>query len=109
MLAPISFERVEKALSTPSGWVELALVLLCFAAGWAVDRAIVARKREGVVPSELAKGAFRIVMPVVALVLLFSGVALMRVEGFELKNPNLRSWTYWAHVITPFADVGRNG
>ncbi len=42
---------------------------------------------------------------VVALVLLFSGIALMRVEGFELKNPNLRSGTYWAHVITPFACV----
>ena len=84
MLAPISFERVEKALSTPSGWVELALVLLCFAAGWAVDRAIVARKREGVVPSELAKGAFRIVMPVVALLLLYFGRAIWRTYGTPL-------------------------
>lgn len=78
MLAPISFERVEKALSTPSGWVELALVLLCFAAGWAVDRAIIARKREGVVPSELAKGASRIAMPVVALLLVYFGRAFWR-------------------------------
>ena len=31
---------------------------------------------------------------VVSLVLLFSGVALMRVEGFEIKNPNLRSVSY---------------
>jgi small-conductance mechanosensitive channel len=84
VLAPISFERVEKALSTPSGWVELALVLLCFAAGWAVDRAIVARKREGVVPSSLAKGAFRIVMPVVALVLLYFGRAFWRSYGTPL-------------------------
>src|SRR5436853_2107388 len=37
----------------------------------------------------------------VSLILLFSGVALMRVEGFEIKNPNLRSLSYWAHVITP--------
>jgi tetratricopeptide (TPR) repeat protein len=41
----------------------------------------------------------------VSLVLLFSGLALMRVEGFEIRNPNLRSGTYWAHVITPFACV----
>ncbi len=84
MLAPLSFERVEKALSTPSGWVELALVILCFAAGWAIDRAIVARKREGVVPSGLAKGAFRIVMPVVALLLLYFGRAFWRSYGTPL-------------------------
>lgn len=42
---------------------------------------------------------------VVALVLLFTGVALMRIEGFELKNPNLRSASYWAHVVTPFLCV----
>ena len=84
MLAPLSFERVEKALSTPSGWVELVLVILCFAAGWAVDRAIVARKREGVVPSGLAKGAFRIVMPVVALLLLYFGRAFWRSYGTPL-------------------------
>ncbi|MBN8248123.1 MAG: hypothetical protein J0L84_11845 [Verrucomicrobia bacterium] len=36
-----------------------------------------------------------------ALVLLFTGIALMRIEGFVLKNPNLRSASYWAHVITP--------
>ena len=41
----------------------------------------------------------------VALALLFTGIALMRIEGFELKDPRLRSATYWAHVITPFACV----
>ncbi|HAB19792.1 MAG TPA: multiheme c-type cytochrome [Verrucomicrobiota bacterium] len=42
---------------------------------------------------------------VVALVLLFSGLALMRLEGFEIRNPNVRSGMYWAHVITPFACI----
>jgi len=37
----------------------------------------------------------------VSLVLLISGIALMRVEGFEIKNPNLRSLSYWLHIITP--------
>ena len=42
---------------------------------------------------------------VISLVLLISGLALMRVEGFEIKNPNVRSITYWAHVIAPFLAV----
>ncbi|MBC8001712.1 MAG: hypothetical protein H7X97_03905, partial [Opitutaceae bacterium] len=42
---------------------------------------------------------------IVSLVLLFTGVALMRFEGFELKNPSARSWAYWAHVITPLVAV----
>jgi tetratricopeptide (TPR) repeat protein len=37
----------------------------------------------------------------ISLVLLLSGIALMRVEGFELKNPNARFVAYWTHVITP--------
>ncbi|MBO60523.1 MAG: hypothetical protein CMO63_00945, partial [Verrucomicrobiales bacterium] len=41
----------------------------------------------------------------ISLVLLFSGLALMRVEGFEIKNPELRAVMYWAHVITPFLAV----
>ena len=41
----------------------------------------------------------------ISLILLFSGLALMRVEGFEIKNPDLRSVMYWAHVITPFLAV----
>src|SRR5947208_4421206 len=41
----------------------------------------------------------------VSLVLLLSGIALMRVEGFEIKNPNARSVAYWAHVVTPLLAV----
>ncbi len=37
----------------------------------------------------------------VSLTLLFTGVALMRFDFFSIKNPNLRSSLYWAHVITP--------
>lgn len=42
---------------------------------------------------------------VVSLVLLFSGVALTRLDFFEIKNPAIRSTSYWAHVITPFFAV----
>ncbi|MCI0748867.1 MAG: tetratricopeptide repeat protein [Verrucomicrobia subdivision 3 bacterium] len=41
----------------------------------------------------------------ISVVVLISGVALMRVEGFEIRNPNARSITYWAHVITPLLAV----
>ena len=34
-------------------------------------------------------------------VLLFSGLLLMRVGGFELKTPAVRSGLYWAHVVAP--------
>jgi hypothetical protein len=42
---------------------------------------------------------------IVSLVLLFTGLALMRIEGFALKDPTVRSMTYWAHVITPLLAV----
>jgi tetratricopeptide (TPR) repeat protein len=41
----------------------------------------------------------------ICLVLLFTGLALMRVEGIEIKDPNVRSGTYWAHVLTPLFAV----
>lgn len=41
----------------------------------------------------------------VSLVLLFSGIALTRLDFFEIKNPTVRSVSYWAHVITPLLAV----
>ena len=41
----------------------------------------------------------------VSLVLLGTGVALMRFDFFSIKNPNLRSPLYWAHVLTPVLAV----
>lgn len=41
----------------------------------------------------------------ISLVLLFSGVALTRLDFFSIKNPAIRSIFYWAHVITPFLAV----
>ena len=38
---------------------------------------------------------------VVCLVLLFSGLALMRLEPFAINNARARSMLYWAHVATP--------
>jgi tetratricopeptide (TPR) repeat protein len=41
----------------------------------------------------------------VSVILLFTGVALTRIEGFEIKNPNARSSLYWVHVLTPLFAV----
>jgi tetratricopeptide (TPR) repeat protein len=41
----------------------------------------------------------------ISLILLFSGVALTRLGSFQIKNPNVRSGAYWAHVITPILTV----
>ena len=40
-----------------------------------------------------------------SLVLLFTGVALMRFDFFSIKNPNARSVLYWAHVLAPLAAI----
>src|SRR4030095_5929625 len=37
----------------------------------------------------------------ISLVLLFTGVALMRFDFFSIKDPRVRSPLYWAHVVTP--------
>ena len=41
----------------------------------------------------------------ISLAVLVSGIALMRLQGFEIKNPNVRRGLYWAHVITPLLAV----
>ncbi len=38
-----------------------------------------------------------------ATVVLVTGVALLRVAGIELRQPALRSLTYWLHVLVPVA------
>jgi tetratricopeptide (TPR) repeat protein len=38
-----------------------------------------------------------------ALVLLVSGIVLTRLGVFEVKDPTVRSVSYWLHVIAPFA------
>ncbi len=40
-----------------------------------------------------------------ALLLLGTGLALMRLDGFEIKDPRTRSWIYWLHLAAPLACV----
>lgn len=40
-----------------------------------------------------------------SIVVLVSGLALFRVGGFELRQPQARSFAYWAHVISPLLSI----
>ncbi|MFM1768948.1 MAG: hypothetical protein RJA22_1477 [Verrucomicrobiota bacterium] len=40
-----------------------------------------------------------------SLVLLITGVALMRFDFFSIRDPSLRRVLYWAHVIAPLAAI----
>jgi small-conductance mechanosensitive channel len=71
MFGPIDFARLERLLSAPLGWAELALTVACFAAGWLADRAIMQHRAGAPAGTRLVAGVTRIAMPLVALVLLF--------------------------------------
>jgi len=40
-----------------------------------------------------------------SLLILVSGLILVRVGGFEIRDPRVREVGYWLHVVTPFAAV----
>jgi tetratricopeptide (TPR) repeat protein len=42
---------------------------------------------------------------IVSLVLLVSGLALMRLDFFVIKDPRFRSGAFWAHVLSPLAVI----
>jgi tetratricopeptide (TPR) repeat protein len=42
---------------------------------------------------------------IVAIIVLITGVALMRLDFFVIKNPKFRSTAFWAHVLSPLAAV----
>jgi len=45
MPTSIDFSRISIALSSPAGWIELALVVVCLAVAWGVDQRV-SLKRE---------------------------------------------------------------
>ena len=38
-----------------------------------------------------------------SLIVLISGLLLMRIGGFDLKQPQTRTVVYWLHVVAPLA------
>lgn len=72
LLSPINPARLQAALASPHGWVDLAIVGLCVGIAWALDRQMERRARAGEPRpvSHLQAGVGRIVFSLVALLLL---------------------------------------
>ena len=70
MLTAIDYSRVQDALTSMVGWIELGLVLLCFAIGWAVDRRFSLHRDHAPEVVRLGLGGVnRLIFPIVSLVL----------------------------------------
>ncbi|MFO1325277.1 MAG: mechanosensitive ion channel [Burkholderiales bacterium] len=72
MLDPFDLSRLEIALTTPQGWVDLLIVAACLGIAWAIDRRLAAhaRAREGVRRRHLQASVGRVVFSLLALALL---------------------------------------
>jgi small-conductance mechanosensitive channel len=73
MIAPIDFGRLQLALASAHGWLELLLALVCIGAGWLIDRRIdrarAARRQQARLPGSVIRIAF----PLIAV--LFTAIA----------------------------------
>jgi small-conductance mechanosensitive channel len=71
MIAPIDFGRLQLALASAHGWLELLLALVCIGAGWLIDRRIdrarAARRQQARLPGSVIRIAF----PLFALLLVY--------------------------------------
>ena len=54
------------------------------------------------------RGAVRygLALLTVALILLISGVVLVRIGAFEVRDPRVRGVGYWLHVLSPLVAIG---
>jgi small-conductance mechanosensitive channel len=79
MFTPIDFSNISLALDSPLRWIELALVVLCYAGGWWVDRRVSVRSSSeaGIVQVGLG-GLNRVLLPLVTLLLLVVAIKLFR-------------------------------
>lgn len=74
MLEPITFSRLEKALSSPLGWADLAIVIFCVGVAWVIDSQLHKRSRAGDPrTTRLHGGVARMVFALTALLLLLIG------------------------------------
>ncbi|HEY6613967.1 MAG TPA: mechanosensitive ion channel domain-containing protein [Vicinamibacterales bacterium] len=82
MLETIDFDRIETALSTRHGWVDLGLVAVCLASAWLAERrALRARGEDGAAQKNprLHASFTRIVFPV-------TGLALVALASFVYRR-----------------------
>jgi small-conductance mechanosensitive channel len=77
VFAPIDFGRIENALASPAGWIELVVVGACFFAGWLLDRRVRLKSSS---EAELVRlglgGVNRVLLPLATLILLVVALAV---------------------------------
>ncbi|MEP7182561.1 MAG: mechanosensitive ion channel domain-containing protein [Betaproteobacteria bacterium] len=79
MITSIDFSRIDTALSTPVGWLELAVVAVCMAVGWlAGHRLRLTTAPETEVLRVGVGGVNRLIFPLVTLLLLLGARAAFR-------------------------------
>ena len=79
MLTPLDLDHIAYSLRTANGWIELAVIALCFAIAWAVDRRVhVTSEGESNVARLGAGSLNRLIFPLTALALLYIAAAVFR-------------------------------
>ena len=79
MLTSIDYSRVESALTSPTGWIELGIALACFAIGWETDRRFSLRRDNATEVVRVGLGGVnRVIFPLVSLALIVAMTAFIR-------------------------------
>ena len=79
MPRPVDFSLLQEVLSHETGWIELAVVLLCFAVAWAVDRRVRLRAGAESPIAQIGAGSVnRLVFALTALALLLLARAVLQ-------------------------------
>lgn len=90
MITPIDFTRLQSALVSPPGWIELAITLVCVAIAWSIERRVeradraqlAARLEQGDAhatgPRRLRGVALRLAFPLIGLVLVYFAASVWR-------------------------------
>ncbi len=71
MFAPLNLERIQTALASQNGWVELSVIFACYAVGWLIDRRLhVSSPGESRMAKIGAGSVNRLIFPLATLALL---------------------------------------
>ena len=79
MFDPLDLSYITTALASMAGWIELAIIAVCFAIGWISDRGFRLQSASDAGFIRVGLGSVnRLVLPLVTLVLLTVGIAVFR-------------------------------
>jgi small-conductance mechanosensitive channel len=78
MIAPIDFSRLEQAVGSARGGLELAVTLLCVAIAWALDRRIERVRKARRERSRMPGSVVRLAFPLIAVLLTYVASAAWR-------------------------------